>query len=142
MCVFYVLFFFIIRWPPISTRTDTLFPYTTLFRSRRFAPARPREVGRRLCADHARCVRIGPMAMTAQVKSELASTQTTKTCCRKAEVSTTLRFAGGLHIISGKVVVEAELAPGAAVRRLRRSAERRVGNVCVRKCRSRWSRDH
>src|SRR3546814_13442605 len=30
----YVLFFFLmIRRPPRSTRTDTLFPYTTLFRS-------------------------------------------------------------------------------------------------------------
>src|SRR3546814_953900 len=29
-----------IRRPPISTRTDTLFPYTTLFRSRRRSPAR------------------------------------------------------------------------------------------------------
>src|SRR3546814_9031485 len=27
-------FFLMIRLPPISTRTDTLFPYTTLFRSR------------------------------------------------------------------------------------------------------------
>src|SRR3546814_5303251 len=27
------LFFLMIRRPPISTRTDTLFPYTTLFRS-------------------------------------------------------------------------------------------------------------
>src|SRR3546814_4234775 len=30
----YVLFFLLILRPPISTRTDTLFPYTTLFRSR------------------------------------------------------------------------------------------------------------
>src|SRR3546814_5655094 len=29
-----------IRRPPISTRTDTLFPYTTLFRSRGFRPWR------------------------------------------------------------------------------------------------------
>src|SRR3546814_8837244 len=29
------LFFLMIRRPPRSTRTDTLFPYTTLFRSRR-----------------------------------------------------------------------------------------------------------
>src|SRR3546814_11551008 len=28
-----VCFFFMIRRPPRSTRTDTLFPYTTLFRS-------------------------------------------------------------------------------------------------------------
>src|SRR3546814_18885230 len=29
-----------IRRPPSSTRTDTLFPYTTLFRSRRWLPER------------------------------------------------------------------------------------------------------
>src|SRR3546814_18370846 len=35
-----------IRRPPGSTRTDTLFPYTTLFRSRR---PRPDRLGRRIC---------------------------------------------------------------------------------------------
>src|SRR3546814_15092381 len=45
LCVFF--FFLMIRRPPRSTRTDTLFPYTTLFRSRigmgdRGAPSRPR----------------------------------------------------------------------------------------------------
>ena len=60
------------------------------------------------------------MAMTAQVKSELASTSVTKSCCRKAEVSSMLRFAGGLHIVAGRIVVEAELDTGAAARRLRR----------------------
>src|SRR3546814_9784220 len=30
---FFVIFFLMIRRPPRSTRTDTLFPYTTLFRS-------------------------------------------------------------------------------------------------------------
>src|SRR3546814_13887361 len=39
LCVFYLtlvlsdFFFLMIRRPPRSTRTDTLFPYTTLFRS-------------------------------------------------------------------------------------------------------------
>src|SRR3546814_15514807 len=38
----YVFFFFLmIRRPPRSTRTDTLFPYTTLFRSVRGAHPRP-----------------------------------------------------------------------------------------------------
>jgi DNA-binding protein WhiA len=60
------------------------------------------------------------MAMTAQVKAELASTTITKSCCRKAEVSSILRFSGGLHIVSGRIVVEAELDTGAAARRLRR----------------------
>src|SRR3546814_12563234 len=32
-CVFVSVFFLMIRRPPRSTRTDTLFPYTTLFRS-------------------------------------------------------------------------------------------------------------
>src|SRR3546814_13215719 len=32
-CLSYLIFFLMIRRPPRSTRTDTLFPYTTLFRS-------------------------------------------------------------------------------------------------------------
>jgi DNA-binding protein WhiA len=58
--------------------------------------------------------------MTAQVKAELANTTITKSCCRKAEVSSILRFSGGLHIVSGRIVVEAELDTGAAARRLRK----------------------
>jgi DNA-binding protein WhiA len=60
------------------------------------------------------------MAMTAQVKAELASVNVTKSCCRKAEVSSMLRFAGGLHIQGGRIVVEAELDSGASARRIRR----------------------
>src|SRR3546814_15485771 len=33
LCHFFCFFFLMIRRPPISTRTDTLFPYPTLFRS-------------------------------------------------------------------------------------------------------------
>src|SRR3546814_3361191 len=33
--LYFFFFFLMIRRPPRSTRTDTLFPYTTLFRSRR-----------------------------------------------------------------------------------------------------------
>src|SRR3546814_18643260 len=33
MLCYYCVFFLSIRRPPRSTRTDTLFPYTTLFRS-------------------------------------------------------------------------------------------------------------
>src|SRR3546814_5739764 len=32
--MYYFVFFLMIRRPPRSTRTDTLFPYTTLFRSK------------------------------------------------------------------------------------------------------------
>ena len=60
------------------------------------------------------------MAMTAAVKDELAHLEVTKPCCRKAEVSAMLRFAGGLHIVGGRIVVEAEVDNGATARRLRK----------------------
>ena len=61
------------------------------------------------------------MAMTAKVKDELSRLPVTKTCCRKAEVSTMLRFAGGLHIVGGRIVIEAELDTAQSARRLRSS---------------------
>jgi hypothetical protein len=60
------------------------------------------------------------MAMTAAVKDELSRLVITKPCCRKSEMAALLRFAGGLHIVGGRVVVEAELDTGATARRLRR----------------------
>lgn len=59
------------------------------------------------------------MAMTAKVKDELSRVIVTKPCCRKAEVSAMLRFAGGLHMVAGRIIVEAELDTAAAARRLR-----------------------
>ncbi len=60
------------------------------------------------------------MAMTGRVKDELSRLEISKPCCRKAEVSATIRFAGGLHIVGGQIVVEAELDTANAARRLRR----------------------
>lgn len=59
------------------------------------------------------------MAMTAAVKDELSRLPVTQVSSRKAEVSALLRFAGGLHIVAGRVVVEAELDVGNVARRLR-----------------------
>ena len=59
------------------------------------------------------------MAMTQQVKAELATLEVAKPELRKAEVAALLRFANGLHIAGGRIVVEAELDTGAAARRLR-----------------------
>ncbi|MFZ9441177.1 MAG: DNA-binding protein WhiA [Candidatus Nanopelagicaceae bacterium] len=58
------------------------------------------------------------MAMTATVKDELSRLAISKPCCRKAEVSALLRFAGGLHVMAGKVVVEVELDAAQTARRL------------------------
>jgi DNA-binding transcriptional regulator WhiA len=60
------------------------------------------------------------MAMTAMVKDELSRVECTKTSERKAEVTALLRFSGGLHIVGGRVVIEAELDTGSVARRLRR----------------------
>ncbi|GMA19365.1 hypothetical protein GCM10025862_13860 [Arsenicicoccus piscis] len=60
------------------------------------------------------------MSMTALVKDELSRLAVTKPCCRKAEVSTMLRFCGALHIIGGRIVIEAELDTSAVARRLKR----------------------
>jgi len=59
------------------------------------------------------------MALTAQVKDELARVPTEKVSARKAEIASTLRFAGGLHIVSGRIVIEAELDTAMGARRLR-----------------------
>src|SRR3546814_15660911 len=63
MCyVAFSVFFLMIRRPPRSTRTDTLFPYTTLFRSgvigigreQRITAALEARVERNICQDVAR----------------------------------------------------------------------------------------
>ena len=59
------------------------------------------------------------MALTAAVKEELTHHEVKTSSERKAELSAILRFAGGLHIISGRIVIEAELDNAAAARRLR-----------------------
>ncbi|MPZ65938.1 MAG: DNA-binding protein WhiA [Pseudonocardiaceae bacterium] len=69
------------------------------------------------------------MAMTASVKDELSRLLVTKTCCRRAEISALLRFAGGLHIIAGRVIVEAELDTGSAARRLRKEIHELYGHT-------------
>ena len=79
------------------------------------------------------------MAMTAAVKDELSRLSVTRPCCRKAEISALLRFAGGLHLVGGaeaggpsssrppsRIVVEAELDTGSTARRLRKKRLRKV----------------
>jgi DNA-binding protein WhiA len=69
------------------------------------------------------------MALTAQVKDELARLKVDKTSCRKAEVAAMLRFAGGLHLISGRIVIEAELDTAIAARRLRQAISEVYGHT-------------
>ncbi|MDN5569913.1 MAG: DNA-binding protein WhiA [Propionibacteriaceae bacterium] len=70
------------------------------------------------------------MALTPQVKAELATVPVTKPACRKAEVAAMLRFAGSLHLAGGKIMVEADLDTGGAARRLRTAIADLFGFTC------------
>jgi len=70
------------------------------------------------------------MALTPEVKAELATVEVTKPAVRKAEVAAMLRFAGGLHIAGGRVIVEADLDTGGAARRLRSFVSDLFGFTC------------
>ena len=60
------------------------------------------------------------MALTSEVKDELARIEITKSSTRIAELSAILRFAGGLHLISGRIVIEAEVDAASIARRIRK----------------------
>ena len=49
------------------------------------------------------------MALTALAKDELAGLETPRASARQAQTTALLRFAGGLHLVGGRIVIEAEL---------------------------------
>jgi DNA-binding protein WhiA len=60
------------------------------------------------------------LALTADVKDELARVENSKTTVRAAELATILRFSGGLHMISGRIAIESELDTPLLARRVRK----------------------
>jgi len=60
------------------------------------------------------------VALTADVKEELARIEVSKTTVRAAELATILRFSGGLHMISGRIAVESEVDSVTIARRVRK----------------------
>src|SRR3546814_13797659 len=129
-----------IRRPPRSTRTDTLFPYTTLFRSRPETPERA------TCLDPASV----PASMIGTAPNTTAFGH-----IRRLHMLTLLRGrtfrtidAAVLFLlaaIAGTSVAYAFQAPAAGdlgYDIYDRSEERRVGKECVSTCRSRWSPYH
>ncbi len=77
-----------------------------------------------------RVERAPSVVMTAAVKEELSGLRLPTLCCRRAEVAALVRFAGGLHVVGGRVVVAAELEAGALARRLRMSIGGMYGYPC------------
>src|SRR3546814_16327169 len=117
------LFFLMIRRPPRSTRTDTLFPYTTLFRSG--YAVRPIAFGTN--TDPYQPIE-GTWKITRGCIELLAQTRHPLTITTK----------------SNRVLRDLDLLEPMARQALEavRSAERRVGKECVRKGKSRWSTYH
>ncbi|MDO5051999.1 MAG: DNA-binding protein WhiA, partial [Pseudoclavibacter sp.] len=60
------------------------------------------------------------MSLTADVKREIMQRRAKSTQARAAEVSSLIRFAGGLQLISNRIAVEAQLDSEALARRLAR----------------------
>src|SRR3546814_14926442 len=108
-----------IRRPPRSTRTDTLFPYTTLFRS---------QTQRGLHS-----------ALHCSTKRHTTFKLISNALCD--ELGIDLRLADfndvQAYVASGKLT---ELTP--QLFNIRRSEERRVGKECVSTCSSRWAPYH
>src|SRR3546814_14194574 len=107
-----------IRRPPRSTRTDTLFPYTTLVRSR--STPRPRD-GEKL-----------------KVSVQIATRNRLKPLCRA--ISSVL--SQDYPEFEIPVLDDASDSANVCEAVRARSEERRVGKECVSTCRSRWSPYH
>src|SRR3546814_15970599 len=125
--------------PPGSTRTDTLFPYTTLFRSAFQAVRSESDTPPNSSLDWAAAlVSAFALASMAFARRERASPY----CClfsrRRSETPYSLRSAESLT--SADLIMTLRrfnLASG-----MPRSEERHVGKECVSTCRIRWSPYH
>src|SRR3546814_20206739 len=113
-----------IRRPPRSTRTDTLFPYTTLFRS--FLPDAVYQIAaiafRKLIHPRSKKNKAGRASLG---------------LCQIAQLDPLA--AGSRWRIGLKRLFDPAVE---CASRYARSEERRVGTECVSTCRSRWSQYH
>src|SRR3546814_20028440 len=127
-----------IRRPPRSTRTDTLFPYTTLFRSLDYGVEDSVNVS--LGGDHsprkfdAGGLRYGQMAVNFDAQRDLDLGFGDTSLALGAEWRNE-----NYKIVAGE---PASYAVGPYFYTEGSSEERRVGKECVSTCRSRWSPYH
>src|SRR3546814_18909413 len=118
-----MFFFLMIRRPPRSTRTDTLFPYTTLFRSDAIGGV----VGQAVAGDRR------PRRRAEALQPDLIALH------RNGEIAPR-ELDAAAQAVAAIREVQRQAAPNAV--REGRSEERRVGKECVSTCRSRWSTYH
>src|SRR3546814_17550875 len=127
-----------IRRPPRSTRTDTLFPYTTLFRSLLERPLDAVGVDRRHRSGM-------PGIDCAQEGEGFGAAQLAQDDAIGAHAKRGRYEVVGGHGRLAERAAGRDQADGIVVRQPDpggRSEERRVGNECVSTCRARWSRSH
>src|SRR3546814_11261551 len=127
-----------VRRPPRSTRTDTLFPYTTLFRSGRQADhiaLSPRlddavDELEELCRAEDRIGDAGGLdqLLLGHLRPKVAALE--KALRADDRESHMMPHAGGR--------LRREKVAAGRLEELHRSAERRGGKECVSTCRSRW----
>src|SRR3546814_20278862 len=114
-----------IRRPPRSTRTDTLFPYTTLFRSLAAQQRRPVEPDADGAPAHGRVV----LVAAAPVRQQLVAAH--------VEGAEHHRLAGG-GVEDAAVNFGPGRHGGEGIADQERSEERRGGEECGRKGSTRW----
>src|SRR3546814_14160316 len=113
-------FFLMIQRPPRSTRTDTLFPYTTLFRSVLENDGRLSRQIERMRSSNCRCSLIVEGGLMRKYHPKVPIT-------KRAAMRSRLIYQYGIDVIETIDL---------------RSEERRVGKECVSTCRYRWSPYH
>src|SRR3546814_17748664 len=123
------------RRPPSSTRTYTLFPYTTLFRSDpglrlavRGDPTRLRQVLSNLLSNAVKFTERGAVTLSVMRKGETQSHHQVRFEVRDTGIGIPTEAAARLF----QAVTQADTG----------SEERRVGKECVSTCRSRCSPYH
>src|SRR3546814_12500295 len=117
------------RRPPNSTRTDTLFPYTTLFRSLWPQSGAGAGVGGQ---------RPGREADLLQAGDDLFHVVGIASLPHHVDIGPL-----GRHVIEQPLVIHLDDVGSAAADGVGdRAEERRVGKECVRTCRSWWSPHH
>src|SRR3546814_14466883 len=145
-----------IRRPPRSTRTDTLFPYTTLFRSTfngrvtavESGQLRPRVSGyvQRVAFDEGQEVKKGDLLFVIDPRPYQAALDQAQAQLQRARAEAKLAQAQDARaqtLIEAKAISreEFETRKAASAQGAARSEARRVGNEGVSTRRSRWSPD-
>src|SRR3546814_15509037 len=118
-----------IRRPPRSTRTDTLFPYTTLFRS---DPNRKKVI---VSAIEHKAV-LAPAREVAREGAELVVAPVDRE--GRVDLDRLSKLVDDQTLLVSIMLVNNEMGVVQPIR----SEERRVGKECVSTCRSRWSPYH